>query len=59
MEIIGEGLKAIGNAAGAFAWAWGLVYIVGIGCKTFLLYTEKATKDDLKDWFKFREKNRL
>jgi hypothetical protein len=51
MEIIGEGLKAIGNAIGAWAWAWAWIYIVGIGTKTFLIYTNKAKVDELKNWF--------
>lgn len=60
MEIIGEGLKAIGSAVGAWATAFGFVYVIGIVCKTFLIYTDKGTPENLKDWFKFfKEKNRL
>lgn len=54
MEAIGLGLQAIGKAVGSCATAFAMVYIVGIGCKTFLIYTGKATGDTLKDWFKFR-----
>ena len=53
MEIIGEGLIAIGKAAGAWATAWATIYVVGIGTKTFLIYTGRATADQLKDWFDF------
>lgn len=53
MEIIGQGLMAIGKAAGAWATAWAFIYIVSIGTKTFLIYTGKAKVEELKDWFKF------
>lgn len=49
-------MEAIGTCAAAFVW----VYIVGIGCKTFLIYTGKAPVDAFKDWFKFKDsKGRL
>lgn len=44
MEIIGEGLRALGSAVGAIATAYALIYIAGIGTKTFLIYTGKATE---------------
>lgn len=53
MEIIGQGLMAIGKAVGAWATAWATIYVVGIGTKTFLIYTGKAKVEELKDWFKF------
>lgn len=53
MEIIGQGLMAIGKAVGAWATAWAAIYVVGIGTKTFLIYTGRATADQLKDWFDF------
>ena len=56
MEIIGEGLKAIGSAVGAIATAYAFIYIVGIGTKTFLIYTGKATAEELKNWFDFMKK---
>ena len=60
MEAIGLGLQAIGKSIGTCAAAFGWVYIVGIGCKTFLIYTGKAPVDAFKDWFKFRDsKGRL
>ena len=55
MEAIGLGLQAIGKSIGTCATALALVYIVGIGCKTFLIYTGKASVDAFKDWFKFRD----
>ena len=39
MEIIGEGLIAIGKAVSGIASAWATIYVVGIGTKTFLIYT--------------------
>ena len=53
MEIIGEGLIAIGKAVSGIASAWAAIYVVGIGTKTFLIYTGRATADQLKDWFNF------
>jgi hypothetical protein len=53
MEIIGQGLIAIGEATGAWATAWAFIYIIGIGTKTFLIYTGKAKVEELKDWFNF------
>ena len=54
MELIGIGLEAIGKAISAVASAYATVYVVGIATKTFLIYTGRATADQLKDWFKFR-----
>lgn len=56
MEIFGEGLKAIGSAVGAIATAYACIYIAGIGTKTFLIYTGKATAEELKSWFDFVKK---
>ena len=53
MEIIGQGLMAIGKAIAAWATAYGFIYVVGIGTKTFLIYTGKAKVEDLKGWFDF------
>lgn len=53
MEIIGEGLIAIGGAISGIASAWATIYIVGIGTKTFLIYSGRATVEQLKDWFNF------
>ena len=51
--IIGEGLIAIGKAISGVASAWATIYVVGIGTKTFLIYTGRATADQLKNWFDF------
>ena len=48
-------MEAIGKSIGTCATALAFVYIVGIGCKTFLIYTGKASVDAFKDWFKFRD----
>ena len=53
MDIIGEGLIAIGKAVSGIASAWATIYVMGIGTKTFLIYTGRATADQLKDWFDF------
>ena len=53
MEVLGQGLMAIGKAIGAWATAYAFIYVAGIGTKTFLIYTGKAKVDELKDWFKF------
>ena len=61
MEILGQGLIAIGNAVGAWATAFGVIYGVGIAAKTFLIYMDKAKVEDFKSWFDFgfRKDNRL
>ena len=61
MEILGQGLEAIGNAIWAWATAYGFIYVVGIAAKTFLIYTEKAKIEEFKNWFDFgfRKDNRL
>ena len=57
MEAIGLGLQAIGKSIGTCAMALAWIYVVGIGTKTFLIYMGKATAEDLKNWFKFRDNN--
>ena len=47
MEAIGLGLQAIGRSIGTCAMALAWIYVVGIGTKTFLIYTGKATAEDL------------
>ena len=53
MDILGQGLIAIGSAVGAWATAFGFIYIVGIAAKTFLIYMDKAKVEDFKGWFDF------
>ena len=50
MEIIGEGLIAIGNAIEAFIWATAFVYVIGIVTKTALVAMDKARPEELKSW---------
>lgn len=57
MEALGLGLQALGKSIGTCAVAIGWIYVVGIGCKTFLIYTGKAKIEDFKDWFKFKDKS--
>ena len=59
MEALGLGLQALGKSIGTCAVAIGWIYVVGIGCKTFLIYTGKASIDSFKDWFKFRGSGKL
>ena len=51
MEALGLGLQAIGSAVGAWATAFGFIYVVGILSKTFLIYTDKGKNEDFKNWF--------
>lgn len=53
MEVIGVGLQAIGKAVGSVAFWWAMVYIVGLVCKTMLIYEDKMTVAEGKDWFSF------
>ena len=51
MEALGQGLEALGDAVG-FIGGWiGFVCIVGIAASTFLVYTAKATLEQLEDLF--------
>lgn len=51
MEALGQGLSALGDAIG-FIGGWiGFVCISGIVASTFLVYTGKATLEQLKDLF--------
>lgn len=54
MEALGLGLEALGKSIGICARSFAMIYIIGIGCKTFLIYSGKASIDSFKDWFKFR-----
>lgn len=56
MEILGLGLQAIGSAVGACATAFATIYVVGILSKTFLIFMNKGTNEDFKDWFKIWNK---
>lgn len=58
MEILGEGLKAIGNAASQIGWMSGMVCMCGIISVSLLIYAGKITIDDIKDLFKKDRNNR-
>lgn len=48
-------MAEIASAFGAlFGWA-GASCICAIGCATFLIYTEKVTLNDLKEFFKKKD----
>lgn len=46
-------MEAIGKSIGTCAAAFACVYVVGIACKTFLIFTDKGDVADFKDCFKF------
>lgn len=52
MEVLGQGLAAIGDAIGAFATAFGFIGVAGIAAGTFLVYMDKMTVEQLKDILK-------
>ena len=59
MEVIGLGLQAIGSAVGAWATAFGFIYVIGILSKTFLIFMDKGTNEDFKNWFQLWNKKGL
>ena len=58
MAELGNGLVAMAHAVATCARCICFVYITGLGCKTFLIYTGKAQMNEFKDWFKFREQKK-
>lgn len=56
MEVIGQGLIAMGEAIEAVAGAVAIIYLGGIASKTFLIYTNKVKIEEFKDWFNFGNK---
>ena len=48
MEAIGLGLQAFGHAVGVWATAFGMIYVIRILSKTFLIYMDKAKIEDFK-----------
>ena len=52
MEVLGQGLMAIGHAIGAFATAFGFIGVAGIAAATFLVYMDKMTVEQVKDILK-------
>ena len=57
MEALGLGLQSLRKSIGTVAVSIGWIYVIGIGCKTVLIYTGKARIEDFKDWFKFKDKS--
>ena len=52
MEVLGQGLMALGSAIGSIATAFGFIGVAGIAAGTFLVYTDKMTVEQLKDLLK-------
>jgi hypothetical protein len=52
MEVLGLGLQALGSAIAAVAGWAGFTAVAGIAAVTLLVYTEKATLDDIKKFLK-------
>jgi Cu/Ag efflux pump CusA len=52
MEILGQGLMALGSAIGSVATAFGFIGVAGIAAGTFLVYMDKMTVEQLKDLLK-------
>lgn len=47
MEVLGQGFAAIGDAVGSIAGAFGFVGVAAIAAGTFLIYTDKATFEEM------------
>lgn len=52
MEILGQGLIALGDAVGAIAGACGFIGVAAIAAGTFLVYTNKTTFEDVARFIK-------
>lgn len=48
MEVLGQGLMALGSAIGSIAAAFGFIGVAG----TFLVYTDKATFEEIAKFVK-------
>ena len=57
MELIAIGLEVIGKAIVAFVMWPCLVQMFGITASTFLIYTNKITKDDVKHFIIIKQGN--
>lgn len=55
MEALGQGLASIGNALGIIGGWIGFVCVIGIAASTFLIYTEKITLEQLKDFEQLKD----
>ena len=47
MEVLGQGLMAIGSAIGNIAIAFSFIGIAAIAAGTFLIYMDKATFEEM------------
>lgn len=47
MEVLGQSFAAIGDAVGSIAGAFGFVGVAAIAAGTFLIYTDKATFEEM------------
>lgn len=47
MEILGQGLMALGSAIGSIAAAFGFIGVAAIAAGTFLIYMDKATFEEM------------
>ena len=52
MEVLGQGLMALGSAVGSIAAAFGFICVAGIAAGTFLVYTEKASFEEIAKFVK-------
>jgi hypothetical protein len=52
MEVLGQGLMAVGEAIGGVAGAFSFIGVAGIAAGTFLVYMDKMTIEQLKDILK-------
>lgn len=52
MEVLGQGLMALGSAIGSIAAAFGFIGVAGIAAGTFLVYTDKATFEEIAKFVK-------
>lgn len=52
MEVLGQGLMALGSAIGSIATAFGFIGVAGIAAGTFLVYTDKATFEEIAKFVK-------
>ena len=52
MEVLGQGFMALGSAVGSIAAAFGFIGVAGIAAGTFLVYTDKATFEEIAKFVK-------
>lgn len=52
MEMLGQGLMALGDAVGSIAAACGFIDVARIAAGTFLVYTDKAIFEEIAKFVK-------